>query len=678
MKIGFIGEMAVTIALLSFLTGISGAEHACITDDGTAFFCGDTVTASCILNGSITCSNDGNAGMVIGADGIVIDGDGYTITGTATPANCKWASEGTPCTVSGIYDPGYDDVVIRNMGIEGFCTGIALKGTGPNMVRNITVENCRIHDNGFNTTTDMSEMVTHGIHACWIEGAEDEPALTITHCDIHNNEGTGSGCGDGGTGIFIYAGGGEKDEYCNISYNRLHDNAKSGFWTKMMLSKSNITNNEVWGNGDGAGITDDVRGGIILRCKKSSNNLIADNNVSNNVGAGAGYGIYVGGCNNIIRNNTVAENTADGISMGRSDGSSDNQVQGNTVCENGRYGISASDGTQNNSLHNNTIANNGQRDIYDTSGGLSGDHNTCDTAHLYCDDSADCPPPCVYHSGGWGPDLVISELEPSWIVSGVNYTIDYMVCNLGRGVVANASKTGIYINETLLLYDEVPELGVSECYSNKLGPFPSSGIDTIRFCVDGTNNETRDISKKNNNLTDVFGGPDLVITSFDEIWVDLPQKKYNLTYTVKNVGDLPTPWKCWTNFTELHGEWSGICPAPVPVLDVGESATQIAGPFMMEGDTDWLEAWVNFNRTFDENINDDLHGNRARFTPSYPATSPPLEGDLNGDDRVTPADAVIALRMAVSGECSEEADLSGDHKITSLDALMILQVAAAD
>ena len=681
MKIGFIGEMAVTIVLLSFLTGMSGAEYACIADDGTAFFCGDTVTASCMFNGSMTCPNDDNAGLIIGADGIVVDGDGYTITGTATPANCEWASEGTPCTASGIYDPGYDDVVIRNMGIEGFCTGIALKGTRPNMVRNITINNCRIHDNGFNTTVGISEMATHGIHACRIEGAEDEPALTVTYCDIYNNEGTGGGCGDGGSGIFIYAGSGGKHEYCDISHNKLHDNAKSGFWTKMMLSKSNITNNEVWGNGDGTGITDDVRGGIILRCKLADYNNISYNNVSNNVGtlngAGVGYGIYVGGNHNNITNNTANGSTKDGICMGRTDGSSNNELRNNTVCKNDRDGIHVVD-VSGNTLHDNFVCDNGRRDIYDASGKLSGDDNTCDTAYQYCDDSADCPPPCVYHSGGWGPDLVISELEPSWIVSGVNYTVNYTVCNLGRGLAANASKTGIYINETLLPYDPVPELGVSECCSSKLGPFTSFGIDTIRLCADGTNNETRDVSKENNNLTDVFGGPDLVITSFDEIWVDLPQKKYNLTYTVRNVGDLPTPWKCWTNFTELHGEWSGIDPVPVPVLDVGESATQIAGPFTMEGDADWLEAWVNFNRTFDENRGDDLHGNRARFTPSYPAPSPPPEGDLNSDGKVTPADAVIALGMAVRGEYSEEADMSGDHAVTSLDALLILQAAAAD
>jgi len=56
-------------------------------------------------------------------------------------------------------------------------------------------------------------------------------------------------------------------------------------------------------------------------------------------------------------------------------------------------------------------------------------------------------------------------------------------------------------------------------------------------------------------------------------------------------------------------------------------------------------------------------------------TSPP-KGDLNGDDKITSADAVIALEIAVRGEWSEDADVSGDHAVTSLDALMILQMAA--
>ena len=44
----------------------------------------------------------------------------------------------------------------------------------------------------------------------------------------------------------------------------------------------------------------------------------------------------------------------------------------------------------------------------------------------------------------------------------------------------------------------------------------------------------------------------------------------------------------------------------------------------------------------------------------------------------TPADAVIALQMAVRGEYSAKADVNHDDKVTSLDALMILQTAAGN
>ena len=55
---------------------------------------------------------------------------------------------------------------------------------------------------------------------------------------------------------------------------------------------------------------------------------------------------------------------------------------------------------------------------------------------------------------------------------------------------------------------------------------------------------------------------------------------------------------------------------------------------------------------------------------------PSVIGDLNGDGVVTPADAVIALNIAVSGNYSEDADVNGDGVTNSLDASMISQVAA--
>ncbi|MBA1343382.1 MAG: Cell surface glycoprotein [ANME-2 cluster archaeon] len=56
--------------------------------------------------------------------------------------------------------------------------------------------------------------------------------------------------------------------------------------------------------------------------------------------------------------------------------------------------------------------------------------------------------------------------------------------------------------------------------------------------------------------------------------------------------------------------------------------------------------------------------------------SPSQKGDLNGDNKITPADAVIALTIAASGGENNNADIDGDGKVTALDGLMILQAAA--
>ena len=49
--------------------------------------------------------------------------------------------------------------------------------------------------------------------------------------------------------------------------------------------------------------------------------------------------------------------------------------------------------------------------------------------------------------------------------------------------------------------------------------------------------------------------------------------------------------------------------------------------------------------------------------------------DVNSDCEITPADAVIALQMAVHGEYESVVDVNHDDRVTSLDALMIQQAA---
>lgn len=53
-------------------------------------------------------------------------------------------------------------------------------------------------------------------------------------------------------------------------------------------------------------------------------------------------------------------------------------------------------------------------------------------------------------------------------------------------------------------------------------------------------------------------------------------------------------------------------------------------------------------------------------------------GDVNGDGVLTPADAAIALKMAVCDKYAYVADVNDDGSVTSLDALMIMQAAAGN
>jgi len=94
------------------------------------------------------------------------------------------------------------------------------------------------------------------------------------------------------------------------------------------MDSSEITNNTAWGNGWGT--TDTVRGGIVLRCKKSDYNHIEYNNASNNVGW---YGIWVRGNYNNITNNT-ANDCNTGIKLDVGDGADYNEVSYNTACGN--------------------------------------------------------------------------------------------------------------------------------------------------------------------------------------------------------------------------------------------------------------------------------------------------------------------------------------------------------
>jgi parallel beta-helix repeat protein len=357
--------VAGVVLLVAAAGGASAADCSNAMGGPGSCNCGDTVVGDYTFAHDMTCPSTGDC-LIIGADNIVIDGTGYKITGSESNCLCYeggLTDEQNPAPHCGIRNNGnYDNVVIKNLEIENFCTGIALGSSSVMNVDNNTIIGCYIHHNGNDTECGAGgDVVTHGIHMVAANNC------TITKNEITYNDGTGDQCGGGGNGIFMFGKTNARGNDNTITCNNLSYNAKSGFFMKMMCMHNNISYNKATGH---------CEGGITLMCKKSNYNIIEGNNASEN----SRYGIFIGGRNNTIRYNTVINNGCYGIDMGRSDGSYNNELYGNTVCGNENIDI---------------------RTCGPECYGNHGDNNTCNTTQYYNDDgTTGCTYDCGYSEVG--------------------------------------------------------------------------------------------------------------------------------------------------------------------------------------------------------------------------------------------------------------------------------------
>ncbi|MCP3973521.1 MAG: hypothetical protein GY720_03395 [bacterium] len=117
-----IRTLVLGIALLASM--LAGAPAA------SALSCGDTVTTNTTLAGNLSCSG---TALVIGADGIIIDLGGFSISGDGTG--------------SGIFDgAGHSGFTVRNGRIRNFEFGVYLVGPATGVAFR-TIEDLRIRDN---------------------------------------------------------------------------------------------------------------------------------------------------------------------------------------------------------------------------------------------------------------------------------------------------------------------------------------------------------------------------------------------------------------------------------------------------------------------------------------------------------------------------------------------------
>ena len=629
----------------------SASAHCNQTDDASCHGCcylnssdsctwcyegNDTVTEDCTFDANITVSDAGETGAVthglrIGADEITVDGDGYILTGAGCVPDvcyCEESTDPSPYCHSGIVNTGYNNVTIKNITITNFCQGISMKKeSAGGSIENCTVERSTIRHNGYIAPGPNWDDERNPC-AIFLYNVDNS---TVTNCTIYNQSGQNTdACWAGGHGVRFH----QRADHNTVTNNTIHDCEGAGVYAKMQSKYEHVAYNHIYHNGFDKGGYEFyfVSGGIKGACIHSSNWTIENNTIENNTGPG----IFMGGEYNTIRYNTIKNSTSNtpddnwghGIGVDLHRGGRGNTVSFNNITGHEEYGIYVQYQDLYTEIHNNTVCLNGDADIYvrdrnsGYSGTTTGDNNTCDTTYNYDDEGTSG---CTYHCpASVGPDLIISDLTVKWVTGqeGMNYTVNYTVKNIGTQNRANASNVSIRIDSTLQFTDtNVPELDALATYTNETSSYTLSGVyDTIEVCADCDNNVT-ETREDNNCTTDVFGGPDLIVSGTPHLeWSCKQTKTYYVNYTIKNDGDSSSS-ACNVS-VKVNEEGGAEIIRPCAALSAGATNTSLAGPFTMSGNSDIVRVTVDCNGTVTEN---DETNNWTQWTPEAPA-DPPEDG----------------------------------------------------
>jgi parallel beta-helix repeat protein len=265
-KLALLGALLVIAAVSLAATAPSSRQAA----RHTLLACGDTITTNITLTSDLACV--ASNGLNVGADGIVIDLNGHTISGDGTH--------------NGIYNSGHTNVVIKNGTISHFLIGVELlAGANSN-----TVQNVRTKDNdsaGIFVNVSSSDQLT------------GNSAFLNTSAGIIVQLGSGNQL----TGNWVEANGADGIEVVNssgfvVSRNTALNNHASGIEPDAGASGL-LSRNVANGNGnDGISVADSVV--TLTRNRASFNGLRGINAAPGNTDGGK----------NVVQDNTSATQCA--------------------------------------------------------------------------------------------------------------------------------------------------------------------------------------------------------------------------------------------------------------------------------------------------------------------------------------------------------------------------------
>lgn len=694
------GIITVLVIMLVLATGSASANGVCVWGDidaGEFYVSGDTVTKSCTLNGSMTCKEDG---LIIGSGQIRIYGDGYCIKGDGT---------GT-----GIYNPGSSMFFeLHDLEIKNFETGIMLRhvtGTtiynyliGNSTVHNSTtgieiddldlkmciIEQCEFHHNGQGihvrgengthiriTNNKVHDNTVSGIHSenactdCNIDynviskngrGIDlNASQWTLRHNLVTNNSGSGilvkgndtilryNTVGNNNEGIHIAEG----SENITLEINAFCNNRDSDVFVDSICNVSGDENaceiTENYNDAGTSGCTYHCTGcigesGIVYRC----GGIVTESGTFNaNIICPEGDGLIVwaSGTEGVPLVIDGAEHAIDGIAPGDSlrtgiynPNAHDYVTIKNIEVAHFHNGINlgGSPGSpgivEHNVIANCKVHDNGEPDAFYTHGIATYHAKNCNITH--CE---------IYNNTGTG----CGSCE-----DGGRGLLLY-----GPGGRNNVTHNRVYGNAMAGIYSKMQSkynyIAYNDVYGNGKqlpgeGTFMPGGI--ILACL-----KTDYWVVEHNNITDNSG-------SGISVGGNNGTFRYNnIVNTVRAVGG------------QGNGIYIGRCSSNHTIASNTVCDSEGVDIYVQLCCSDVTGDENTCNTT--ENYGDD--DGTTGCTYSCGMQEPKPKGDLNGDGVITPADAVIALQMAVRGEYLEDADVSGDHRVTSLDALLILQAAA--
>jgi parallel beta-helix repeat protein len=415
----------------------------------------------------------------------------------------------------------------------------------------------------------------------------------------------------------------------------------------------------------------------------SNNNIIADNTVnSNNV-----YGIYLSPysgwdypTNNTFTNNVVNSNADGGIFLTQS---TNNTLTDNTVNSNGGDGICLWYLT-NNTLTNNIASSNDGCGIYlPSSSDNTLTNNTVNSNEYGIDGYGDGN--TLYNN------TASSNVCAGICISGSSNTL--------TNNIANSNDIGIYISHSSTLtnntvsnnWDGIILSGSSNTLTNNTAS--SNGDDGIIVLHYSTNNTLTDNTVNSNGGDGIY----LDSSSNNTLSTNTINSNDRGIYLSSSSDNIITCNWMQNNTVQGFSLWesTGNNISYNNIIENGNYNATSGGyewqfyneqSIPVEAKHNYWGAGMN-NSTIDASIYDDEEGaGKVEFypfktdpVPCAPISEPELHGDVNHDGKLSTADAVLALQMAVGSiDTDPAADVNCDGRVTSLDALMILQAAAEE